>query len=64
MMVAQHYQRFSSQAVQTTEEEAPEQRSVTEHNRIVGADIAFNEQKHGYVLTFPWNFEQVINDFE
>ena len=56
-------QRFSTQAVQTTEKPA-ENRSIEEHNRLVGADIAFNEQKHGYVLTFPWNFEQVISDFE
>jgi hypothetical protein len=54
---------FSTQAVQTTQSPV-ENRSVEEHNRLVGADVAFNEQKHGYVLTFPWNFEQVISDFE
>ena len=56
---------FNSQAVQTTEDDHhKEERSVSEHNKAVGADITFNEQKHGYVLTFPWNFEQIINDFE
>ena len=24
----------------------------------------FDEKKHGYVLTFPWNFEEVIAEFE
>ena len=24
----------------------------------------FNEQKHAYVLTFPWNFQEIISDFE
>lgn len=56
---------FSSQAVTTTEEDyTKEERSISEHNKAVGADITFNEQKHGYVLTFPWNFEQVINEFQ
>jgi hypothetical protein len=27
----------------------------------VGADTEFSESKHGYVLTFPWNFEEVIS---
>jgi hypothetical protein len=35
-----------------------------EHNEIVGADISFNKSKHGYVLDFPWNFEEVINEYE
>jgi len=26
--------------------------------------MTFNESKHGYVLAFPWNFEEVINEFE
>ena len=55
---------FSSE-VQATESEQPQQeRSISEHNKIVGADTSFNQQKHGYILSFPWNFEQVINDFE
>ena len=41
-----------------------EERSIMEHNEIVGADINFNKSKHGYVLDFPWNFEEVINEFE
>ena len=41
-----------------------EERSITEHNEIVGADITFNKSKHGYVLDFPWNFEEVISEWE
>ncbi len=26
--------------------------------------MVFSEQKHAYVLTFPWNFQEIINDFE
>ena len=26
--------------------------------------MQFSEQKHAYVLTFPWNFQEIINDFE
>lgn len=34
------------------------------HNRVVGADNEFNKQKHGYVLTFPWNYPEVIKKYE
>lgn len=30
-------------------------------NERVGADDVFSEQKHAYVLTFPWNFDEVIS---
>jgi hypothetical protein len=26
--------------------------------------MTFSEQKHAYVLTFPWNFQEIISDFE
>jgi len=26
--------------------------------------MEFSEQKHAYVLTFPWNFPEIINDYE
>ena len=44
--------------------------SMTEEERLVytsqkfGADLAFNENKHGYILEFPWNFEGIIEDYE
>jgi len=33
-------------------------------NKRFGADTEFNQNKHGYVLTFPWNFPEVIRDVE
>ena len=30
---------------------------LDERNKRLGVDMAFSEQKHAYVLTFPWNFE-------
>ena len=29
-----------------------------------GADLAFNTKKHGYILSFPWNYDEIIKDFE
>ena len=28
------------------------------------ADLAFNTSKHGYILSFPWNYDEIIKDFE
>jgi hypothetical protein len=33
-------------------------------NKKLGVDTVFNQQKHAYVLTFPWNFQEIISDFE
>jgi hypothetical protein len=64
MMAVTQLPKFNfSDAVASTEQ-APQERSIEEHQRVVGADVAFNDQKHGYVLSFPWNFEQIISDFE
>ena len=35
-----------------------------ERNRRLGVDMVFSEQKHAYVLSFPWNFQEIIKDFE
>ena len=40
------------------------ERSIKEHQSIVGADLLFNENKHSYVLSFPWNFQEVITQYE
>lgn len=26
--------------------------------------MSFSESKHAYVLTFPWNFQEIINEYE
>ena len=30
----------------------------------IGADQKFDQQKHAYVLTFPWNFPEIVSSFE
>ena len=55
--------RSFSTSVAATHKPAGE-RSIREHQDIVGADILFNENKHSYVLTFPWNFQEVISQYE
>lgn len=45
----------------------PEEQSavdVEQRNKRLGIDMKFSEQKHAYVLTFPWNFQEIISDFE
>ena len=58
-LLAQTPNRFFSDesAVQATEEVDSQSRTDVGFNNRVGADQEFNENKHGYVLTFPWNFE-------
>ena len=55
--------RSFSTSVAATHKPAGE-RSIREHQDIVGADLLFNENKHSYVLTFPWNFQEVISQYE
>ena len=38
--------------------------SVEEEWARIGADQEFSEQKHAYVLTFPWNYPQIIENFQ
>jgi len=61
--------RFCQAQVEEVTEETKLE-SMTEEERLVyncqkfGADLTFNESKHGYILEFPWNFEGIIEDFE
>jgi hypothetical protein len=56
---------FSDSAqVQATQEESTGDVTDISLNKRVGADEQFDEQKHAYVLTFPWNFEEVISEFD
>lgn len=41
-----------------------EENSVEAQHARIGVDKAFSEQKHAYVLTFPWNFPEIIDKFE
>lgn len=53
---------FATQLEVKKEEES--RLEVDNMNQRIGIDMAFSEQKHAYVLTFPWNFPEIINDFE
>lgn len=33
-------------------------------NARLGVDVQFDKQKHAYVLTFPWNFPEIIDQYE
>jgi hypothetical protein len=59
-------------ATAEVEEQTEDQKlqAMSEEERAVyfsqkfGADLTFNSRKHGYILNFPWNFEEVIRDYE
>ena len=59
---------FSSAEVQEVKDHILE--NLSEEQRIInackkfGADLSFNERKHGYILSFPWNFDEVIQNYE
>ena len=79
MLMPKSYNKFSSvffkrnfstsgEVQQVEDEQALEH--MTEEERLIfeskkfGADLAFNNRKHGYILSFPWNFEEIIRDYE
>lgn len=55
--------RCFSQAVEVKQEEAQEI-DIETRRKNMGVDTEFSEQKHGYVLTFPWNFPEIVGNFE
>lgn len=54
---------FSAQ-VATMQDEEKEVESPEARNQRLGVDTKFDAQKHGYVLTFPWNFAEIIERYE
>ena len=58
--------RTFSDAVQApqAEQAAGGDSGLAELSQRVGADLTFSEKKHAYVLTFPWNFPEVIEEYE
>ena len=55
--------RFSDAVVAQQEEEDGEI-DMADANARFGADQEFSKQKHAYVLTFPWNFDEIIDEFQ
>lgn len=36
---------------------------IASENARLGIDTVFSEQTHGYMLTFPWPTDDIINQF-
>lgn len=56
--------RFFSEAVAEVQQEEPKEVDLATRRKELGIDTEFSEAKHGYILTFPWNFPEIVNDFE
>lgn len=58
--------RYFAEAVMSAEQMAEEQRELemADANTRIGVDTEFNKNKHAYALTFPWNFQEIIDDYE
>ena len=52
---------FTEGAIAKQDETEPE--SLADENARIGIDTVFSKQKHAYVLTFPWNFDEIIEQF-
>jgi len=79
MTLARNYRRLSSIAFKRNFSSGTQMQSVggenalenmTEEEKLIhdcekfGADLAFNNKKHSYILSFPWNFDNVISKYE
>lgn len=56
--------RFFSADIQVQKENDAELESPEQMWARIGADQKFDQQKHAYVLTFPWNFPEIVDKFE
>ena len=54
--------QFSDAAAVMSQQDDGEVDTRDENARL-GVDTEFSQQKHAYVLTFPWNFDEIIDDF-
>ena len=61
------YRVFSgADAVMSQEQQRDEQTELdlADENKRLGVDTEFSTKKHAYVLTFPWNFDEIIDQYE
>ena len=61
-MAAPSFRGFATEVEVNKKEETTI--DLDQRNKKLGVDTVFNEQKHAYVLTFPWNFQEIISDFD
>jgi hypothetical protein len=62
-MFAMQARSFADVSV-VNETPAGEIETMESKNARLGVDVQFDNQKHAYVLTFPWNFPEIVNTFE
>lgn len=48
-------QRSFADSLEVKQQE-DKQLDIDSERKRIGVDMQFSEQKHAYVLTFPWNF--------
>ena len=59
--------RFTADAnvsVMQDDEQGKTVGDVESENARIGIDTTFSSEKHAYVLTFPWNYPEIIENFE
>ena len=55
---------FSADSVQVQDDAKEEKHDLESVNQRLGVDMTFSEQKHAYVLSFPWNYPEIISNYE
>jgi len=55
--------RFSDAVVSQQQQETGGDLDLASENARLGVDTEFEQQKHAYVLTFPWGFDEIIDEF-
>ena len=58
------FRGFSDASAVMSQDGTGDEVDTRDENARLGVDVEFSQQKHAYVLTFPWNFDEIINQFE
>lgn len=63
-MTAFPVRAFSDAAVVSQQAQEGGEVDIASENARLGIDTEFSQQKHAYVLAFPWNFDEIIDEFQ
>ena len=55
---------FSDASAVMSQDGTGDEVDLRDENARLGVDTEFSQQKHAYVLTFPWNFDEIIDEFQ
>ena len=58
------FRGFSDASAVMSQDGAGDEVDTRDENARLGVDVEFSQQKHAYVLTFPWNFDEIIDEFQ